>query len=90
MGQKLMYIKANQLRRRAGLPELKFQEYWDGLSRWTRFNFERRNLAAYCYRQACFAWVNRRVLRCGWFLGLGTLLSPFYPLEKYKANFRKR
>lgn len=89
MGQKLMYIKANQKRRRTNLPELKFQEYWDGLSFWAKLQFERRTRAAHYYRQACFAWVNRKLFRCAWFLGLGALLSPMYPLEKYKANFRK-
>lgn len=90
MGQKLMYIKANQLRRRSGLPELSFSEYWNGLKPWARLRFERRNLGAYFYRQACFAWVQRRLIFCAWYLGLGVLSSPFYPLEKYQANFRKR
>ncbi len=89
MGQKLMYIKANQLRRRSGLSELHFEEFWKSLGIWTKFNFERRNLGACFYRRACFAWVNRSLLSCAWNLGLGTICSPLYPLEKYKANFRK-
>lgn len=88
MGQKLMYIKVNLKRRRDGLPELKFNEFWSGLSRWRRLNFERRNLGAYLYRQACFAWVQRRLLACGWNLLFATLCSPLYLLEKYHANFR--
>lgn len=57
MGQKMMYIKANQLRRRTSLPELKFAEYWQTLGLITKLNYERRNLATYFYRQACFSWV---------------------------------
>lgn len=90
MGQKLMYIKANQLRRRAGLEELKFADYWQSLNRWTKFNFERQNLGAYFYRRACFAWVQKRLFRCACFLTVGGLCSPLYPLEKYKSNFRRK
>lgn len=90
MGQKLMYIKENQKRRRAHLPELKFQEYWDSLSLWRKLQFERQNRGAYYYRQACFAWVNKKIFRCAWYLGWGCLFAPLYPLEKYNANFRKK
>ena len=90
MGQKMMYIKANQLRRRTSLPELKFAEYWQTLGLITKLNFERRNLATYFYRQACFSWVKRRWFGCVARLTLGVLLSPGYPLEKYRSNFKKR
>lgn len=90
MGQKLLYIKANQLRRRANLPELNFGDYWASLSRWKKFNFERQNLGAYFYRKACFAWVKHRFVATAWDLFLGGVCSPLYPLEKYRANFRKK
>ena len=90
MGQKLMYIKANQLRWRARQPEFKFEEYWNKLGLWKKFNFERRNLGSYLYRQACFAWVHRKFLCCAWYLAIGAVCTPFYPLEKYKSNFRKK
>lgn len=90
MGQKMMYIKANQLRRRAGLPELRFDEYWRTLNRWKKFQFERRNLGAFLYREACFAYVRRNFIRCGIRLLGGVLCSPGYPVEKYKANFCRK
>ncbi len=90
MGQKLLYIKANLKRRRADLPELNFADYWASLNGWKKFNFERQNLGAYFYRKACFAWVRRRLISCGWNLLLGGVASPLYPLEKYRANFRKK
>lgn len=90
MGQKLMYIKFNQLQRRAGKPELKFQEYWTHLNWWKKLNFERKNLGTYFYRQACFAWIQRRIFRCAGNLLIGGLCSPLYPLEKYRANFKKK
>ena len=90
MGQKLLYIKANLTRRRAGKEEIKFQEFWDSLSLWKRLNFERKNLGAYFYRCACFAWVKKRLLPCVGNLFLGLLCTPLYPWEKYRANFRKK
>ncbi|MCQ2379557.1 MAG: glycosyltransferase family 2 protein [Victivallaceae bacterium] len=89
MGQKLLYIKANIKRRRSGLSELEFADYWASLGWWARWNFERRNLGAYFYRQACFAWVKHRLVVCALDLLVGCLASPLYPLEKYRANFRK-
>ncbi|MCQ2377699.1 MAG: glycosyltransferase family 2 protein [Victivallaceae bacterium] len=90
MGQKLMYIKSNLRRRRAGLPEWKFSEFWESVGFWKKFHFERRNLGAYFFRQACFAWVNRRIFRCGGNLALGIVCAPLYPLEKYSANYKKK
>ena len=89
MGQKLLYVKANLKRRRAGLPELRFQEFWRELSLWKRLGFERRNCGAYFYRCACFAWVRRHLIACISCLLLGVLFTPLYPLEKYRANFRR-
>lgn len=90
MGQKMMYIKANQLRRRACLPELRFDEYWRTLGHWKKFQFERRNFGAFLYREACFAYVQRNLIRCGIRLLGGMLCAPGYPVEKYKANFCKK
>lgn len=90
MGQKLMYIKANQLRRRSHLSELKFNEFWNSLGVWKKFDFERRNLGSYFYRQACFAWVQKNFFRCAIYLIAAGLTAPLYPLEKYRSNFRKK
>ena len=90
MGQKLLYIKANLKRRRANKSELTFEEFWQQLQWFKKLNFERRNCGAYFYRCACFDYVKRNFLRCVLHLGLGTLCSPLYPIEKYKANFKKK
>lgn len=90
MGQKLLYIKANLKRRRANLKELTFDEFWQQLAWWKKLNFERRNGGAYFYRCACFDYVKKKYIRCVLNLCLGALCSPFYPMEKYKANFRKK
>ena len=90
MGQKLLYIKANLKRRRANLKELTFDEFWQQLTWWKKFNFERRNGGAYFYRCACFDYVKKKYIRCVLNLCLGALCSPLYPMEKYKANFRKK
>lgn len=89
MGQKLLYIKANLKRRRANKSELTFEEFWQQLQWFKKLNFERRNCGAYFYRCACFDYVKRKFLRCILYLGLGALCSPLYPIEKYKANFKK-
>ncbi|MCQ2385646.1 MAG: glycosyltransferase family 2 protein, partial [Clostridia bacterium] len=75
MGQKLMYIKSTLRRRRAGSPEWKFADFWQSIGFREKFNFERRNLGAYFFRQACFAWVNRRIFRCGGNLALGMICT---------------
>ena len=90
MGQKLLYIKANLKRRRANKSELTFEEFWQQLQWFKKLNFERRNCGAYFYRCACFDYVKRNFLRCVLHLGLGALCSPLYPIEKYKANFKKK
>lgn len=90
MGQKLLYIKANLKRRRANLKEFTFDEFWQQLTWWKKFNFERRNGGAYFYRCACFDYVKKKYIRCVLNLCLGALCSPLYPMEKYKANFRKK
>ena len=89
MGLKMMYIKANQLRRRAQQEEWTFSEFTGSLEWWKKFNFERKNAGTYFYRCACFCYVRRQLLRCAFFLGLGVICSPLYPLEKYRANFKK-
>ena len=90
MGLKMMYIKANQLRRRAGERELHFSDYMISLGLWKKLNFERKNAGAYFYRRACFSFVHRQFLRCFFYLLTGGLCSPLYPLEKYRANFNKK
>lgn len=90
MGLKMMYIKANQLRRRAGEDELTFSGFINTFNLWKKFNFERKNAGTYFYRRACFSFVHRNFFSCVFYLMLGGLCSPLYPLEKYKANFRKR
>lgn len=90
MGQKLLYIKANLKRRRANKSELTFEEFWQQLQWFKKLNFERRNCGAYFYRCACFDYVKGNFLRCVLHLGLGALCSPLYPIEKYKANFKKK
>jgi len=89
MGQKIKYIKSNQLRRRAGLPEEKFDIFWQRQSLFYKLNFERINAGSFLYRSACFSWIEKHFLRTVLYLLAAGLIAPEYPLEKYRSNFKK-
>ena len=89
MGQKMMYIKHNQLRRRANLPEDKFVSYWQKLPWWKKMNFERRNMGGFLYRSACFCWVERKFFGCAVMLFFSAFLAPEYLVKKLNLNFSK-
>lgn len=87
MGQKMMYIKHNLLRRRASLPEDTFDKFWRELSCLKKLNFERKNIGSYLYRMACFHWVENKFFSAFLLLFAGAIWSPEYPLRKLKCNF---
>jgi glycosyltransferase involved in cell wall biosynthesis len=85
MHQKTGYVHECIRLRRAGLPEITFEEFMATRGKnpwWTKANRLRYNYAQFFFRNAGIALMSKNYLSFGWQLGVSTLLSPLHALLK--------
>jgi len=86
MLSRIRQIKANLLRRRAGLPELSYVDYISGLSLFQRIRYSYSDWSSGLYKRAGFHYLNRHYLRFPFCLCAGILFNPGYFIQKVKKN----
>jgi hypothetical protein len=88
---KITYVKRCIQHRRAGEPEISFEDFMalqQDYSWWTKFNRKRFNYSRILFRSAGFAILSKNYLSFVWRLATSMVLSPDYVFKKM-TNFSK-
>ena len=89
---KITYVKRCIQNRRAGEPEISFEDFMalqQDYSWWTKFNRKRFNYSRILFRSAGFAILSKNYLSFVWRLATSMVLSPDYVFKKM-TNFSKK
>ena len=90
MQEKMRWIKECLKRRRAGIPEISFEEFHETISFWQRLQNLRADYAAFFFRKMGFCYLQRQYVRTALLFPVVSILDPKFLLKKLTTQKRVR